>query len=234
MGAGDDTFVWNPGDDNDIVEGQAGFDTLLFNGANIAENIDISANGGRVLLPPQCRERRRWTSTTSRSITFNALGGADNIRVHDLIGTDVKHVAIDLAGTIGGAGDGAADTIFIDGTNGDDVDHHHERQRRDHVSRASRPTSTITDFDANDRARHQRARRRRRDRCVGPAVGMLLIANGGDGDDVLIGSAGDDILSGGDGDDVLIGGPGLDVLDGGAGDNVVIQSFVAFEPSFVF
>jgi hypothetical protein len=35
------------GDDNDIVEGQAGFDTMLFNGANISENIDISANGGR-------------------------------------------------------------------------------------------------------------------------------------------------------------------------------------------
>ena len=48
MGAGDDTFVWNPGDDNDTLEGQAGFDTMLFNGANIAENIDISANGGRV------------------------------------------------------------------------------------------------------------------------------------------------------------------------------------------
>src|SRR5262249_3696176 len=46
MGAGDDTFVWNPGDGNDTVEGQAGTDTMLFNGANIAEKIDISANGG--------------------------------------------------------------------------------------------------------------------------------------------------------------------------------------------
>jgi Ca2+-binding RTX toxin-like protein len=45
MGAGDDVFVWNPGDDNDTIEGQAGTDTLLFNGANIAEQIDISANG---------------------------------------------------------------------------------------------------------------------------------------------------------------------------------------------
>ena len=35
MGAGDDTFVWNPGDDNDTIEGQAGVDTLLFNGANV-------------------------------------------------------------------------------------------------------------------------------------------------------------------------------------------------------
>ena len=35
-------------DDNDTIEGQAGRDELLFNGANVAENIDISANGGRV------------------------------------------------------------------------------------------------------------------------------------------------------------------------------------------
>ena len=47
LGAGDDTFVWNPGDGSDTVEGQDGADTLLFNGANIAEHIDISANGGR-------------------------------------------------------------------------------------------------------------------------------------------------------------------------------------------
>src|SRR3982751_1958302 len=48
LGAGDDSFVWNPGDGSDIVEGQAGTDTLVFNGANIAEKIDISANGPRV------------------------------------------------------------------------------------------------------------------------------------------------------------------------------------------
>src|SRR5262249_22863043 len=47
MGAGDDTFVWNPGDASDIVEGQDGTDTLRFNGANIAENFTISANGER-------------------------------------------------------------------------------------------------------------------------------------------------------------------------------------------
>ncbi len=51
---------------------------------------------------------------------------------------------------------------------------------------------------------------------------MLLTANGGDGDDVLIGSAGNDTLIGGTGDDVLIGGGGQDVLDGGPGNNVVI------------
>ena len=46
-GTGDDTFVWNPGDGSDTVEGQDGTDTLQFNGANINEKIDISANGTR-------------------------------------------------------------------------------------------------------------------------------------------------------------------------------------------
>src|SRR5262249_50703934 len=48
LGAGDDTFVWNPGDGSDTVEGQDGHDTMIFNGANISENVDISANGTRV------------------------------------------------------------------------------------------------------------------------------------------------------------------------------------------
>jgi Ca2+-binding RTX toxin-like protein len=55
------------------------------------------------------------------------------------------------------------------------------------------------------------------------ADAILFTADGGDGDDVLIGGAGNDTLLGGDGDDVLIGGPGQDILDGGSGDNILIQ-----------
>jgi Ca2+-binding RTX toxin-like protein len=58
-------------------------------------------------------------------------------------------------------------------------------------------------------------------------TGMLFTANGGDGDDVLIGSRGNDILSGGAGDDVLIGNGGLDVLDGGTGSNILINSIAS-------
>ena len=62
----------------------------------------------------------------------------------------------------------------------------------------------------------------------GLAAGAIqLTANGGDGDDVLVGGAGNDTLTGGAGDDVLIGGGRQDVLDGGPGNNVVIQSLVS-------
>ena len=74
MGAGDDVFQWDPGDGNDIVEGQDGTDRMLFNGANIAENIDIVANGGRALF------LRNVASVTMdmndvEVVDFRALGG---------------------------------------------------------------------------------------------------------------------------------------------------------------
>src|SRR6185312_274723 len=75
MGAGDDTFVWNPGDDNDTLEGQDGFDTMLFNGANISENIDISANGNRLRFFRDVANVTMDADGVER-VSFNALGGA--------------------------------------------------------------------------------------------------------------------------------------------------------------
>ena len=64
--------------------------------------------------------------------------------------------------------------------------------------------------------------------ATGVAAGaVLLTLDGGDGDDVLLGGAGNDTLLGGAGDDVLIGGPGADTIDGGLGDNVVLERFAA-------
>jgi len=232
MGAGDDVFVWNPGDDNDTLEGQAGFDTMLFNGANIAENIDISANGGRALF---FRNIANVTMDLNdvESIDFNALGGADNIEINDMSGTDVTEVNVNLAAT-GGGSDGQADTIFIDATNVDDV--------IQVVGDASgvtvlglAATVNITGFGVEDRIV---IRGLAGDDVVEAsglgAGGILLTADGGDGDDILVGGSGADTLLGGAGDDVLLGGGGLDVLDGGPGDNVVIQSLVALEAEFLF
>src|SRR5262245_15127401 len=109
MGAGDDVFQWDPGDGSDTIEGQDGIDKMVFNGANIAEQINISANGGRVLFTRDVANVVMDLNDVE-GIDFNALGGADKITVGDLSGTDVVEVNLNLASTLGGtAGDGAAD-----------------------------------------------------------------------------------------------------------------------------
>jgi Ca2+-binding RTX toxin-like protein len=222
MGAGDDTFVWNPGDDNDTLEGQAGFDTLTFNGANVAENINISANGGRV------RFTRDIASVTMdlndvEAISFNASGGADTITINDLSGTDVTEVNINLAGP-GGGGDGLADTITINATSGDDVVLVVGDAGGVSVLGLAAQVN-ITGFEAD------------KDKIVIKtlagddvvqasglaATAIQLTADGGAGDDVLIGGDGNDTLIGGAGDDVLIGGPGQDILNGAPGSDILIQ-----------
>jgi Ca2+-binding RTX toxin-like protein len=121
LGAGDDTFVWDPGDGSDTIEGQDGTDTMRFNGANVSEQVDLSANGSRLKL---FRTQANITMDTAgvERVDFNALGGADLITINDLSGTDVSSVNVDLAGTLGGAtGDGQADRVVVNATNGDDT-----------------------------------------------------------------------------------------------------------------
>src|SRR5439155_9312975 len=47
-------------------------------------------------------------------------GGADNVMINSLAGTSVTQVNIDLAVT-GGSGDGAADTVTVNGTESPDI-----------------------------------------------------------------------------------------------------------------
>jgi RTX calcium-binding nonapeptide repeat (4 copies) len=119
-GDGNDTLVWNPGDANDLVEGQAGNDTMEFNGSAGAEAFDASAVAGRLRFTRNVGNIVMDVGTTER-VELTALGGADTAVFNDLTGTGVANADIDLAGVLGGAaGDGAADTITVDGTNGPD------------------------------------------------------------------------------------------------------------------
>jgi Ca2+-binding RTX toxin-like protein len=121
LGAGDDTFVWDPGDGSDTVEGQIGTDTMRFNGANIAERIGLSANGRRLSLFRDVGTVTMDTNGVER-VDVNALNGPDLVAVDDLSGTDVNDVNVDLAGALGGAaGDGEADQVVVNATNGDDA-----------------------------------------------------------------------------------------------------------------
>lgn len=215
LGAGDDVFQWDPGDGNDTIEGQAGTDTMLFNGANVAETVDISANGGRV------RFFRNVANVTMdlndvEAIDFNALGGPDTVTVNDVSGTDLATVNLNLAAAAGSpAGDGQVDSVIVNGTNGNDT-----------ITVAGNPTSVaVTGLAA------------RVNITGADATGDLLTINALGGNDVVNGSgltagsigfkvdggAGDDVLTGGAGNDTLLGGPGVDILDGGPGADVETQ-----------
>jgi Ca2+-binding RTX toxin-like protein len=234
LGNGNDTFVWNPGDGSDVVEGQAGTDTLVFNGANVNENIDISANGSRARL---FRDVGNVTMDLNgiEHIQLATLGGADTVTVNDLTGTDVKQVAIDLSATLGsGQGDAQPDTVIVNGTAGDD-----------HISVVSSGSSIVVNGLAAQVSI----------KGVDASVDTLVInglggddiinasglhagqanltINGGDGNDTITGSAGNDFVNGGRGNDVAnLGagddtfvwnpGDGSDTVDGGAGNDTLL------------
>jgi Ca2+-binding RTX toxin-like protein len=223
MGAGDDSFVWNPGDDNDTLEGQDGHDAMLFNGANVAENIDIAANGGRVLFFRNIASVLMDLDDVE-SIDFRALGGADNVVVNDLSGTDVTEVTTGLAAA-GGVGDAQPDNVIVNATNGDDVSVvFGDASGVAAVGLAAQVNITGAEA-ANDRLTlNMLAGDDVVDASGLSAAAIQLTINGAEGNDVLIGGGGNDVLSGGPGDDVLLGGDGIDVIDGGDGDDIEIQS----------
>jgi Ca2+-binding RTX toxin-like protein len=220
LGAGDDTSQWDPGDGSDSVEGQDGIDAMLFNGANINEKIDISANGERVRL---FRDVGNVTLDLNdvETIQVNALGGADTITVNDLSGTDVTLVLVNLQS--GGGGDAAADTVVVNGrASGDSI-----------TVLASSGSASVAGLQelvlvqaieaANDAVVVQGLGG---DDVINaasvPANTLKLTLDGGQGNDQISGSAGDDTILGGDGDDVVDGNQGNDVGFLGNGDDVFI------------
>jgi Ca2+-binding RTX toxin-like protein len=204
LGAGNDTFQWDPGDGSDIVEGQDGTDNMLFNGSAANERMEASANGGRVRFTRDVANIVMDLNDVE-TITARTLGGTDTVTVNDLSGTDVKTVRSDLAGPAGGD-DLAADNIVVNATNGDDVA----------IVTGSGPSLQVLGLAA------------RVEISGAIANSDRLTVNALAGDDVVdaSGLAANSALltaNGGEGDDVLLGGAGNDVLDGAPGDDVVIQ-----------
>jgi Ca2+-binding RTX toxin-like protein len=222
LGAGDDTFVWDPGDGSDTVEGQVGTDTMLFNGANVAERVGLSANGNRLEF---VRDPGRVTMDTAgvERVDFNALGGADLVSVGDLSGTDVSDVNLDLAGTLGGAtGDGQADSVTVDGTNGNDTINVSGDASGVAVSglaalvaiRHQEPTDglAVNGLGGNDAI----------SAAALAAQAITLTLDGGTGDDTIAGARGVETAFGGEGNDTIDGNGGNDAASLGAGDDTFV------------
>ncbi len=221
MGAGSDTFQWDPGDGSDTIEGQDGTDLMLFDGANLNERFDVSANGGRVRFTRDIANIVMDLNDVE-SILTKAFGGADTLTAGDLSGTDVKSTVLDAGGN-----DGAADTLIVQATNGDDVASISGAAGSAEVTGLASRSSITGAVAGSDRLTvNGLAGDDVLDASSLPATSALLTLNGGDGNDVLIGGAGNDSLFGGNGDDVLIGGAGQDVLDGGTGGDIEIQSLI--------
>jgi hypothetical protein len=120
LGQGKDTFNWDNGEGSDVIHGQGGGDAMVFNGAPGAEQVTMSADHGRLNF---FRVQGNVTMETDgvEGVVVNPVGGADSLTVNDLSGTGVTQTTVDLAGSLGGStGDGAADSVVVNATNGDD------------------------------------------------------------------------------------------------------------------
>jgi Ca2+-binding RTX toxin-like protein len=223
LGGGNDTLQWDPGDGNDIIEGQAGADTLLFNGSNATENLTLSANGARLLF------FRDIASVTldcddMEKVDLNVLGGTDSVVVGDLAGTDVSEVIVDLAAT-GGSGDTQADSVTVNGSNGDDTVAIGSTAGTVSVTGLTTAVAITGGEAANDSLTLSAQGGIDVVNASGLPAGVIrLTMNGGLGNDVLIGSQGADSFTGGDGNDTVFGGNGDDVFTWNPGDdNDVIE-----------
>ena len=114
-----------------------------------------------------------WTSTTSRRSTSTPSAERIRSRSSTLTGTDLRRVNVDLAGALGGStGDGAADTVIVAGTKGDDSI---AADANGYCRRRQRPGRLRPDHPRGSRQGHAGHRpchrqRSRRDRPGGPGA----------------------------------------------------------------
>jgi Ca2+-binding RTX toxin-like protein len=113
--AGDDTMVWNPGDDDDINEGGDGNDTVEVNGGGGPEDFEVKPSSvpGRVSFDrtgPTPPGPFNIDIGTSERLVLNAGGGDDEI-----VGSD------GLAGLIASTFHGGNGNDRVVGTDGEDV-----------------------------------------------------------------------------------------------------------------
>ena len=234
LGAGNDTFLWRLGDGNDTIEGQAGFDTLRVTATNIPQEVHIEADSGRVLFTQSSGNTIQDLDDVER-IEFRALENVSTIFVGDLSGTDVKQVAIDLGETL----DGFADSVFADGTAGNNaikltlvggavsITGLSAQLTVAHASEGD--FIEIFALDGNDSVNASALKISPQLELFGGAGNDTLtgggnkdLLSGDDGNDKLVGGGGNDELSGGDGNDNLDGGAGNDTLGGGLGNDVLV------------
>jgi RTX calcium-binding nonapeptide repeat (4 copies) len=140
-GPGNDTIIWDPGDGSDLVDGGFGFDTMLFNGSDLAEifravqsdnGVTFTRNLGTIVMDVRNTER----------IDLREFRGNDALTVENISNTALRQIDVDLAG------DGFADSVTVNGSAAADTFHIAASAGAVEVSRAGAATTRITGADA--------------------------------------------------------------------------------------
>ncbi len=158
-----DTFIWNPGDGSDFQDGGSGTDVLIFNGSNATENIGLSAQGTIFHLT---RDVGAVTQDAAHveQVAISLLAGADNVVCSDLSSTAVHALRLNVG--VNGAGNGAVNSLTMNGSDRDDHLRVDSTAPGVEVSGLG-PVIQVSGFDATD----------------------TLLVNGGLGTDNVFGSA---------------------------------------------
>ena len=215
-GAGNDDFLWENGDNSDVIRGDTGADSLQVVGSTTAGDVfQLTGHGSgarfqRTNLIPFTLDlfavealvvegdagNDSFTVMMSAGSTRPAdimFGGGDGNDLFNATGTNVVTFAFGDAGNDTLTGGSRNDTLL--GGAGDD---------------------SISGGSGNDSLEGNAGL----DVLRGGSGNDRL--KGGDDNDSLFGDAGDDLLNGGEGNDTLNGGSGRDGLDGFAGDDSLI------------
>jgi hypothetical protein len=114
-----DPYDWRAADGRDVVEGGAGTDFLRVDGTSAGDSYSLTPIGGRALA---ALNGEIVDLGDLERLDVHPGGGADQMYVADMSGTDVTNVDFLLNAARGStAGDGSPDSVFIDGTNGTDA-----------------------------------------------------------------------------------------------------------------
>jgi Ca2+-binding RTX toxin-like protein len=155
-------------------------------------------------------------------IDLNTLGNTDTTIVNDLSGTDVVEININQAGTIGGnAGDGQADVVIVNGTNGNDlIDVVGAGTSVSVIGLAARVNISNAEGTNDSLVINALGGADEVTATTLPAGVIKLTIDGGAGNDELLGSQGADVFLGGAGNDFIFGDNGNDLALMGANDDV--------------
>ena len=247
-GDGSDRFIWNNGDNSDVVEGDEGVDVQIVNGST-------GATGDAFVLRTKTGDQTRAFFERTNLVPFtidmgkveqvdiNSLAGGDTVEVRDLFTTDVRQVNVDVGAqaetdAVTVQGRTVADGVSLTALAGGIVNIAGLAYDVNVASLNSPIDADTLTFNANEG-----------DDLVFASDGLNaifgttlanvnhLVINGGEGNDSLTGfgqlngNAGDDMLvggayaqtiTGGDGADQLYGGGGDDQLNGGAGEDLFV------------